>query len=618
MLHCSPGIHSLVDNHSNAFNFDSYLQNIVQPSDFNFNALPPYITATEDAYLHRLTKQHGCTYFASTSSITSILSRIYLAVSNYKDVNTEGFSKEFEMEPSQLTAIHREPTVINVRCMDGVYGIDYDKGEVGEEDELIMMKLGKSMERMLVESPEEFHKLTKAYEAENAQECSLSADETPEECYHYARIGSFLMRAQIDCHHPDLPKKTFDLKTRSTIAIRMSPHKYAELLSYRIKEDKGLFESFEREYYDMLRSAFLKYSFQARIGNMDGVFVTYHNTSEVFGFQYVSLKEIDEKIFGGVKHAEEAFRICVKILEMVLEEGQKAFGAGSGFRVLCEVGGKGEQSLTFFLERGEGEDGTMGKKGGSDVVKVRVKLHPAPHLLWSEAIRSGGKEGGDGIGVYAFEYTLTRTVGEEARAGYAEAKVTMKKAREKKGNDKFTESIMKMVKKGEERRVARKSGRKREENGEEAEENGSETIPRESWNFGRVQENWPREAVTELAGEKSNRVEGNGQVGKQGAGQIADDERNGTGSQKESTGSWVWRKVKGLMGWGGEVKEADPGQRGEETASGGKVEPKTDGVNDPLGKSKESWNWERVKERGNFGPGEMEDVQRKEEPKIRY
>lgn len=30
-------------------------------------------------------------------------------------------------------------------------------------------------------------------------------------------------------------------------------------------------------------------SFQARIGDMDGIFVAYHNTARVFGFQYLPL-----------------------------------------------------------------------------------------------------------------------------------------------------------------------------------------------------------------------------------------------------------------------------------------------------------------------------------------
>lgn len=33
----------------------------------------------------------------------------------------------------------------------------------------------------------------------------------------------------------------------------------------------------------------IKDSFQVRIGGMDGIFLAYHNTSRIFGFQYVPL-----------------------------------------------------------------------------------------------------------------------------------------------------------------------------------------------------------------------------------------------------------------------------------------------------------------------------------------
>ena len=32
---------------------------------------------------------------------------------------------------------------------------------------------------------------------------------------------------------------------------------------------------------------------------MDGVYVAYHNTARIFGFQYVPVEEMDERLFGG-------------------------------------------------------------------------------------------------------------------------------------------------------------------------------------------------------------------------------------------------------------------------------------------------------------------------------
>lgn len=78
--------------------------------------------------------------------------------------------------------------------------------------------------------------------------------------------------------------------------------------------------SFESEYYDMIRAAFLEYSFQARIGNMDGIFVAYHNTARIFGFQYVSLREMDLRLFGREGAGEDVFNRCVWILESIYRE----------------------------------------------------------------------------------------------------------------------------------------------------------------------------------------------------------------------------------------------------------------------------------------------------------
>ena len=62
-------------------------------------------------------------------------------------------------------------------------------------------------------------------------------------------------------------------------------------------------------------------SFQARIGNMDGVFVAYHNTARIFGFQYIPLEEMDRRLFGsGGKTGELVFEKCIGLLENVLEE----------------------------------------------------------------------------------------------------------------------------------------------------------------------------------------------------------------------------------------------------------------------------------------------------------
>ena len=128
------------------------------------------------------------------------------------------------------------------------------------------------------------------------------------------------MRSQLDCQDSRLPKKTFDIKTRATIAIRRDQLNFEKASGYQISTARGYLGSFEREKYDLIRSAFLKYSMQARIGNMDGIFLAYHSITRMFGFEYLPLKEIDMCVSGSHEESEQAFRICVAVLEKILHQ----------------------------------------------------------------------------------------------------------------------------------------------------------------------------------------------------------------------------------------------------------------------------------------------------------
>jgi hypothetical protein len=76
----------------------------------------------------------------------------------------------------------------------------------------------------------------------------------------------------------------------------------------------------------MRYSQLLFQSFQVRIGNMDGVMVAYHNTERIFGFQYISLDEMDDRLFGPAPGiGNKIFNHCVEILEAVLVEASSCF-----------------------------------------------------------------------------------------------------------------------------------------------------------------------------------------------------------------------------------------------------------------------------------------------------
>lgn len=54
--------------------------------------------------------------------------------------------------------------------------------------------------------------------------------------------------------------------------------------------------------------------------------VTYHNTERIFGFQYISLDEMDERLFGPtVGLGNKVFHHCVSLLEEIIEEASLCF-----------------------------------------------------------------------------------------------------------------------------------------------------------------------------------------------------------------------------------------------------------------------------------------------------
>jgi hypothetical protein len=58
---------------------------------------------------------------------------------------------------------------------------------------------------------------------------------------------------------------------------------------------------------------------------MDGIFVAYHTTSTIQGFQYISVDEMDKSLFGNSKMGEAAFGLNVSVLEKVFEAATGLF-----------------------------------------------------------------------------------------------------------------------------------------------------------------------------------------------------------------------------------------------------------------------------------------------------
>lgn len=310
------------DPRSRVYNFDPYLQKIMPVAEFDFNALKAYVTSSGDSTLNKIAQTHGRRYTGSSSSMTGVLTHFHFLLSQWRDIKCNMLSHEFPVNSSlkTFTLIQRAPSAVFLRWKEGTYAMDADKQFASAN---ILMMLGKSMEKLLTLSRDEFER----YRKSNPNEVPAEERNAPES-YHYSTMGDFLMRSQLDAYDPRLPGTgMFDLKTRAVVSVRMDAKHHEVGMDYEIKTRLGPWESYEREYFDMIRAAFLKYSLQVRMGRMDGIFVAFHNTQRIFGFQYISSAEMDASLHGqwDTSLGDQEFKLSLDLLNRVLDRATKKY-----------------------------------------------------------------------------------------------------------------------------------------------------------------------------------------------------------------------------------------------------------------------------------------------------
>ncbi|KAJ6024564.1 mitochondrial translation protein [Penicillium herquei] len=312
----NPGVYQLRDPRSRVYNFDPYLGNIMPVTEFDFDTLKEYITSSRDETLRETAVKHGKKYAGSSSSMTTVLSQFHYLLSAWRGVDTRMISQGFPDKLRTFTRLLRAPAAMFLHYQDGTYAIDADK----EFDSAnILMNLGKSMEKMLTMPKEEYERYRRSHE----NKITAEEENAVPESYHFSTLGDFVMRSQLDAHDPRLPGTgMFDLKTRAVVSIRMDAQNFEHGLGYEIKNRCGEFESYEREYFDMIRAAFLKYSLQVRVGRMDGIFVAFHNIERIFGFQYISLPEMDQSLHGtsDTTLGDTEFQLSIKLWNEILDK----------------------------------------------------------------------------------------------------------------------------------------------------------------------------------------------------------------------------------------------------------------------------------------------------------
>ncbi|KAF2720590.1 Pet127-domain-containing protein [Polychaeton citri CBS 116435] len=363
------GVYQLQDPHSQVYNFDPYLQKIMPVVEFDFNSLKEYKTSSKDTTLATIAEQCEKKYIGSTSSMTGMLSHFHYLLSNFRPLNCLMLSRGFPDKSENFTNLTRAPNAAFLRWKDGTYAIDADK-EFDSGN--VLMMLGKSMEKLLTLSKDDYERYRKS------DTRSISEEErNAEEAYHYTTMGDFLMRSQLDAYDPRLPGTgMFDLKTRAVVSVRMDARDYEPMTGYEIQTLQGRFESYEREYFDMMRSTMLKYMLQARMGRMDGIFVAYHNVERIFGFQYLPMHEIDRALHGQVDRClgDQEFKLSLELLNKVLDEATAKFPEKS-LRLHFETQPDPVCAMYVFAEPMEDEEiETLQNTGRDKIAEFEQKM----------------------------------------------------------------------------------------------------------------------------------------------------------------------------------------------------------------------------------------------------
>lgn len=318
------GVYNLRDRYSGVYNFDPYLENVMPATEFNFDAIAEYKTSSEDGFLSQMAAKHELKYVGSTSSMTSMLTHFHYLISHWRELDLSMLSRGFTISETRnwrnFTEIYRAPQAIFLRYKNGTYAIDADK-EFSTPN--VLMALGQSLEKLLTLPTDVFERFRKS----DPRGVPKEERDAPQS-YHYSKQGKILMRSQLDAHDPRLPGSgVFDLKTRAVLPIRMSAREYEDMTGYQILSENGLYESYEREFYDMFRSTFLKYSLQVRMGRMEGIFIAYHNIEEIFGFQFMNVSDMDKVLHGQEDPClgDQEFRASLHIVHDILDQATAEF-----------------------------------------------------------------------------------------------------------------------------------------------------------------------------------------------------------------------------------------------------------------------------------------------------
>lgn len=301
--------------------FSEYFRSSPPINDEIFSRIQSYKKPSSDPMLYEKTKKSGAKFLTGSSSLTDALIQIYYAVSNFKSPDVTGLGYNYDYLNMNYMSAYRKPTTFFLKKLPGdIYAIDGDNGPIQNPELKILLNGGLIMESKFTLPPDLFTRVcdlsVPLSESDRNQVLETS------KAYKFRKVGNILIRSQIDSGSKDEAGNSFvfEIKTRACAPIRYDLENYQDYLDYKIDRRNGLYSSYEREYFDLIRSILLKYFFQIKLGRMDGAFMAYHNTNEIFGYEYLKLTEIEKRLFGSPEISEQFLKICIAMFQDIIDE----------------------------------------------------------------------------------------------------------------------------------------------------------------------------------------------------------------------------------------------------------------------------------------------------------
>ncbi|KIY67476.1 hypothetical protein CYLTODRAFT_454432 [Cylindrobasidium torrendii FP15055 ss-10] len=286
----NPTVHWTRDPRTQIRNFPEDLTGIPK---LDLRQTPPQNPQT----LGAVAQEHDKGFASSASTLASILPHFYYAMAG---ASVTPFSPSFawinqnmSIQPTSMSIAARSPRTLSYRHVEGGTCVVECPGESSN----LLETLKQSLEAPLI-SP---------------------ATKTSKPPFRYTKSRTFLIQSRPSFQDLRLPGAgLFNLRTRTIYPVRRdildaAPYK----LPHRIDSNIGRRRSFEHEQFDLLRSELINYCVYAHLADTDGALVAYHNTSHIFGFEYLAREAMDDAIFGPKVHVSSLVKHCMHMFENV-------------------------------------------------------------------------------------------------------------------------------------------------------------------------------------------------------------------------------------------------------------------------------------------------------------